>query len=928
MLQPIRLLRRCWPILALASAVVMPLHASSDTDEYLKDARAYLKKQQPKAAVIQLKNALRQDPGHIEVRLLLGSTYLGLADGPAAEKEYDRAAQIGAPAERWMPGYAQALALQNNFAKLLAEVKPDAGMATEVQAGLSAMRGDAHLALNQTDEAVGEYDQSLKKDPMNPQAKLGKARILIVRKQPDAAKSELDQLVASHPGFADAYLVRGELHRRAGDLAAAAQDFAAAVELAPNNVRAYVGAGLVAVAQGRSDDALQAVDQIRQRFGDMPFASYLHGLAAFQKRDFETSGEQLQAVLAAMPSHLQSQLLFGVVNYAKGDYRIADEYLSRVASNVGQNLAIAKLLGATRLKLREAERAVDALQAVADRYPEDAQLLALLGNAYLQTGDNSRGSEYLARAVELDPDQALLRTQLALGQLAGGDTDGAIGELEAAVELGQELVQADVLLVLSYLNKKDHAKAIAAAEKLEKRMPNSPIPFNLTGLAFLAKADFQQAEEKFLHALELDPDFVVADMNRARLALLTGKPDEAKRHYEAVLSKRPDHVGAMLGLASAAEKRGDKVALEAWLKQANKANPAALQPALLLAELYLRQGHALKALNLLNSIPEAQREVPAALRAKGIAQLQMGEPNNAVRTLEKLTAQRPDYIEGWFQLARAQSATGAIDKSRSSFRRAIELDTNNRLPLLWVGLSELELRARRYAVALELAEEMQARFADNATSYEIEAAAQRGLGQMGLALAAVEKAVRAEGNTKRVNLFAHSLAASGQAEKAIKVLEDWLAEHAKDATSWTTLGMLQQRAARRDQAIAAYETALAISDENPVIFNNLAWLYHSVGDRRALKTAKQAYEIAPERPEIVDTYGWILFQSGNTEEGLAMLQQALVQAPRNPEIALHVAEALTVAGRADEAGSLLRRVIRDHTGSDWASKAKQMLAAL
>ncbi|MEJ2576127.1 MAG: PEP-CTERM system TPR-repeat protein PrsT [Gammaproteobacteria bacterium] len=692
--------------------------AAGPADGFVEDAKAYLGKGEVKAAVIQLKNALQQDPAHVEARLLLANSYLSLGDAAAAAKEFDRAAQLGAEAARWMPGYARAVLVQGDYAALLERVRPDAGMPAEQQADLLALRGHALLAEQQPDAAREAYEAALAQQPDNAQARLGTVRVLLLEDRREAARTELDALLQDQPGLGEALVLRGELLRQSGQLDAAAADFARAVEASPNNLRAYLGVGLVAVAQRRPDDALAAVEAVRSRFGNVAFAGYLHALAAFQKGQLDVAAEQLQLVLRALPSHLQSQLLYGVVSYARGEYNTADDYVSRVASTVGQNPAVAKLLGAIRLKLREPLRAIEAMQRVSDRYPDDVQLLALLGNAYLQAGDNTRGSEYLARAVEQDPDQALLRTQLALGQLAGGDTAGAIAELEAAVELGQDLVQADVLLVLSYLKRQEPQKALETAKQLEARMPDSPIPPNLTGLAYLAVGDAKQADAKFREALAIDPGFVVAYMNRARTALALRDQATARASYEAALEHQPGHLGALLGLAALAEQAGDREALEGYLNQANEANPQALQPRLLLAENLLRRGEALKALNMLNGLTPEQQAQPGALRLAGMAQLQAGEFNSAVRTLEQLTETRPDYVEGWFQLARAQTAAGDLARARASFRRAIELDADHRLPILWVGLGELELRAQDYAAALAHAERMQQQFPDDPMGYD------------------------------------------------------------------------------------------------------------------------------------------------------------------------------------------------------------------
>ena len=113
-----------------------------------------------------------------------------------------------------------------------------------------------------------------------------------------------------------------------------------------------------------------------------------------------------------------------------------------------------------------------------------------------------------------------------------------------------------------------------------------------------------------------------------------------------------------------------------------------------------------------------------------------------------------------------------------------------------------------------------------------------------------------------------------------------------------------------------------------MLLNNLAWLYQQQGDPRAAAMAKAAYELAPTRAEIADTYGWILFSSGKKEQGLSILQQAYLAYPTQTEIGYHVAVALESLGRNDEAVGILRRVLRDNPQSEQAAEATALLRKL
>jgi Tfp pilus assembly protein PilF len=142
------------------------------------------------------------------------------------------------------------------------------------------------------------------------------------------------------------------------------------------------------------------------------------------------------------------------------------------------------------------------------------------------------------------------------------------------------------------------------------------------------------------------------------------------------------------------------------------------------------------------------------------------------------------------------------------------------------------------------------------------------------------------------------------------------------------LAMHYQQESRDSEAMSAYEKLLELGSKNIVILNNLAWLYHKGGDQRALEVAKQAYELNPSKPEVADTYGWILLHGGNVNDALSILQQAYVAYPTQTEIGYHVAVALNKADRQDESKQVLRRLLREDPDFPQAAEAKALLEEL
>jgi Flp pilus assembly protein TadD len=139
------------------------------------------------------------------------------------------------------------------------------------------------------------------------------------------------------------------------------------------------------------------------------------------------------------------------------------------------------------------------------------------------------------------------------------------------------------------------------------------------------------------------------------------------------------------------------------------------------------------------------------------------------------------------------------------------------------------------------------------------------------------------------------------------------------------LAILQDQAGRDDQAIQEYERVLASGQPDAVMSNNLAVLYQKKGDPRAESMARQAYRLAPTNAAIADTLGWILHSKGARDEGIRLLREAAALAPQEPEIQLHLAEALLAAGHASEARTILAKLMDGSTDFVGRSRAQELL---
>ncbi len=909
---------------ALALAIGLagaPVWASPSSDK----ARAALDGGDSRTATIELKNALQQDPNDADARLLLARLYLASGNGAGAEKEILTARDLGADPAQWRIDLVQSLILQGRFDEAMQQLDEAGSLSGADRIRALVLRGDSALGRGQLDEARDQYQQALALDPDDQSAGVGRLRLALMQKDREAAAKSADAFLARFPTNKDALLIRAELHRTAGENKEALALFDRALEIDPNNLMTRLGRATALIGLGDLDGAREALDQVDALQSNVPMTNYLRAVVAFQDKDWRQAAELLVRVLAAVPNHRQSQLLLGIIRYSQDELETAQRLLDNVIQADPKNVQARKALAATRIKLHDPQGAIEVLQPVAQG--GDPQTLALLGSAHMLAGDLEGGQEWLNRAVQEAPNLASLRTQLGLTLLAGGQTGKAIDELQTAVDLGQDILQADVLLVLAHIKNKELDQAVEAGKRLEERRPGSPIPYNLTGLALMAKGDLPAAREHFEKALSVDPQFTTAQINLARIDTAAKDLDGAQRRYDRVLTSNPRHLGALLGLAALAEQRGDDKALEAALERARNANTAAPQPGLLLASFYLTRGDYPKALGVAEELARAFPNDDSVLQMLGRAQTLAGDASGAGRTFDQLLAKHPQDAQLHYLAGGARWKNKDFAGAQLSFREALELKPDFREAR--IALASVSLDGGDTDAALQAAKALQKDYPDAAVGYRLEASIQSARREPAKAADALREAYQLEKSGALAGQLANALRQSGQLTEAVAVLDAWVAENPNDADAQGQLGLLLQQAGRPTDAIARYEQAASMSEKrNPLLLNNLAWLYREEGDPRAQTIAKEAYELAPNRPEIADTYGWILYQAGQMEEGLRILQQAYLAVPNQTEIGYHVAVALEGLGRTDESVQVLRRILRESPNSDQAGDVAALLKKL
>lgn len=118
-------------------------------------------------------------------------------------------------------------------------------------------------------------------------------------------------------------------------------------------------------------------------------------------------------------------------------------------------------------------------------------------------------------------------------------------------------------------------------------------------------------------------------------------------------------------------------------------------------------------------------------------------------------------------------------------------------------------------------------------------------------------------------------------------------------------------------------------DGNALIMNNSALVQLELGNKaQAVTFARAALALTPDDPNVRDTLGWTLLQSGQDKaEALKLLRQASAQAPGNLEIRWHLANALAATGQEAEAKRVITS-LKAFASAEQQAQIDKLLARL
>lgn len=896
---------------------------SQDPAALVAEAKQYQQKGDPKAAIIQLKNALQKSPDDAEARFLLGTIYASSGDPLSSEKELRRAASLGIKQERMAPVLGQTLLALGQFQNVLDETMPVAG--TVDATDLQTLRGEAYLGLGKTEQAKEAFQLALGSKPDDPRALIGLAKYSLVSKDLSGAARFIDLAVAKNPTNGDVWKLKADLARSSGDADGARKAYDEAVKLKPADTATLIARANLLIALKKYAEAKTDVDAAQKLSPGTPLVFYTQALLDFSEGKNVAALESIQHVQQMAPDHLPTILLAGAIETGLGNNEQAEQHLRKYLQAEPSNVYARKLLASALLKNGQAKDALTILAPAINDSQKDPQLWMIAGESLMQSKDFGKANEYFEKANTLAPNVPLVYTAMAMSQMGQGDNTKAISQLELAASLDDKSTKPGIALVMAHLRLKQYDKAMLAVQSLEKKYPSDPQIFNLKGGVYLGMNDLVNARASFDKALAITPAYFPAIENLARLDLQDKKPDQAKKRFESVLVTEPKNVAAMTALAGIAQGVGQSGEAASWLEKAAAINPADVGPALQLGKYYVQSGAKEKASAIAQKLFAANDKNVDVIDFLGQVQANNNDFPGALLTFGKLAALRPTSALAQMRIASVQIAMKNNMDAIASLTKAVSLEPDNLNAQ--ISLASVQAKNGDFDSAINIARQIQKQRAKEPIGFVLEGDLLMAQKKAPAAQKAYEQGATIKKTGPLLIKLHQSMMLAKNAKGADERLAQWLKDNPTDMAARIYLGDSYLAQRQLKPAIDQYETALRSLPQNVNVLNNLAYAYQLDKNPRALETAENAYKVEPNNPRVMDTLGWVLVEKENNVRGLGLLQKARALVPENEEIRFHLAVGLSKSGDKEGARKELDTLVTSKTFQG-VEEAKRILKAL
>ena len=674
----------------------------------------------------------------------------------------------------------------------------------------------------------------------------------------DAMVADYQAEVQAKPDNANPLLILGHIYKRLGKDAEAVKAYQRAVELSPANFYPHFALGQAYAILLQHENAISALKQAAK---------------IAEETQVSATPEDLTAIYKAL----------GRAYFRRDRVDDAISAWSKIAEldpeNIFTRIELADLLREQELY----EQAITQHEAIIQFKADDPYRVCLsrreIGNIHEAKGDYETAIQSYDTALALTAPGNWLRKDLQhriIGiYAADGNWEGLIEYYQKKLETTPNEPELLGLLAAAYIENQQPAEGITAYQKAVELAPtDANLRLNLIA-AFRNAERFEDAAAAYESLSEQDPDDFGIYRELGELYLHLEDENKARATYQRMIDRDPENAGTHLILA-------EIYASNEWIADADAAYqrvislaPSNLDYIEYFGEFYFRQGN---------------RE-------------------QAIETWNMMVAGEKGVAENYERLAQLLDTKNYRAEAITASRKAVELMPDvyryrEALAKLLMKNEDYDAALREYTEAAKVAPN--AFFAEEMDNQRIEL--YRRQGTLVEKIETVEAELETSGLSdtdifEKQKRLAKMYLKLGNITYALEVLLKAKAQQPDDIIVNRWLAEVYTKQNRRDDANAVYRHLITIDSANTrEYYTNIARAHLNAMDfDAATEASKQVIAHSPRNPEGHQMLAEIAKQSGNYDNAIDSLKQALRLRPEAIDIRAELAATYKLSGKPRQA---------------------------
>lgn len=512
---------------------------------------------------------------------------------------------------------------------------------------------------------------------------------------------EINGLGLSNDAKIQILVIRGYAHIQIGELEPAISSFNKARSLAPYDVRPILGLAIVAIHQGKLEQAADLVSVAEQYNPDDAGIFFAKGEIQRLRGDQNEALDYLNDALMRDPQHIQARKSRAAVLTTLGKDNLAREDVDFIRQRSPNDLYALYLHAILLSRSGEYNEAMSEIQTItnslstlnADFINNHAPTLLLLGMLEYLQNHLEKAANYLERYLKIQHHHIHPRLVLAELRIKQGDNGGAIPLLRPIISEYSEHADALALLGTALFNENRFFEATEILEKAVRLNPDNASLRTKLAMSRQGEGDVSGAMDELGAVMEMDAATPHPGIMLAKIQLREAKYSDALRTTEKLRQRYPSNSTVMNLYAAANMGIGDITTARNVFESVVELDSDFALARLNLASIEIREGKYDAARGHYEAI---LRHTPQDVRAlsglANIADLE-NKPNEAISWLEKILAlnTQADISVELLRLTRFYLETNQPDAALETAKMLERLKPSDLAVMEVMGLSYLAL---------------------------------------------------------------------------------------------------------------------------------------------------------------------------------------------------------------------------------------------